>query len=104
MVRPAVRREIVCHLQKVYDIGGRRACTTTGFHRFSQRYKPRGDPQSERRIRLKDLTTSRVRYGYRRLHVFLRREGYRLNDKRTYRLCREEGLSIRSKTPKRKRA
>jgi putative transposase len=50
------------------------------------------------------LAASRVRYGYRRLHVLLLREGYRLNHKRTYRLYREEGLSIRTKTPKRKRA
>jgi len=104
MVRPAVRREIVHHLQKVYDIGERRACRATGFHRSSQRYKSRGDPQTELRIRLRDLAASRVRYGYRRLHVLLLREGYRLNHKRTYRLYREEGLSIRSKTPKRKRA
>lgn len=104
MVRPAVRREIVFHLQKVYDIGERRACKATGFHRSSQRYKSRGDPQTELRMRLKDLAASRVRYGYRRLHILLLREGYRLNHKRTYRLYREEGLSIRTKTPKRKRA
>ncbi|MBN9585316.1 MAG: transposase [Afipia sp.] len=41
---------------------------------------------------------------YRRLHVLLLREGYRLNHKRIYRLYREEGLSIRTKAPKRKRA
>ena len=63
MVRPAVRREVVFHLQKVYDIGERRACKATGFHRSSQRYKSRGDPQTELRIRLKDLAASRVRYG-----------------------------------------
>lgn len=51
MVRPAVRREIVHHLQKVYDIGKRRACKATNFHRSSQRYKSRGDPQTELRIR-----------------------------------------------------
>ncbi len=66
MVRPAVRREVVFHLQKVCDIGEQRACKATGFHRSSQRYKSRGDPQTELRIRLKDLAASRVRYGYRR--------------------------------------
>lgn len=45
-----------------------------------------------------------MRYGYRRLHILLLREGYRSNHKRTYRLYREEGLSIGTKTPKRKRA
>ena len=68
-MRPAVRREIVRHLQTVYDVGERRACKATGFHRSSQRYKSRGDPQTELRIRLKDLAASRVRYGYRRLHA-----------------------------------
>lgn len=52
------------------------------------------------------LTTgqSRVRYGYRRLHVLLRREGWPVNAKRVYRLYSEEGLTIRLKLPRRKRA
>ena len=45
-----------------------------------------------------------VRYGYRRLYILLRREGWKVNHKRTYRIYRDEGLSIRSKLPKRKRA
>jgi putative transposase len=56
------------------------------------------------RIRLKDLAAVRVRYGYRRLHVLLRREGWAVNHKRVYRLYNEEGLSIRAKLPRRKRA
>lgn len=55
-------------------------------------------------MRLKELAASRVRYGYRRLHILLRREGWTMNHKRTYRLYREEGLSIRPKVPRRKRA
>ena len=39
----------------------------------------------------------RVRYGYRRIHVLLRREGWPVNIKRVYRLYREEGLSLRYK-------
>ena len=46
------------------------------------------------RIRLRDLAGSRVRYGYRRLTVLLRREGWKVNTKRVYRLYREEGLQI----------
>src|SRR5262249_39821908 len=56
------------------------------------------------RIRIKDLAAVRVRYGYRRLHVLLRREGWAVNHKRIYRLYNEEGLSIRAKLPRRKRA
>jgi putative transposase len=46
-------------------------------------------------MRLRDLAAARVRYGYRRLHVLLQREGWQINHKRVYRLYREEGLGIR---------
>jgi putative transposase len=45
---------------------------------------------------------ARVRYGYRRIHVLLRGEGWTINHKRSRRLYREEGLQLRRKTPKRK--
>ena len=104
MVRPAVRREVAGHLQVTYGISERRACSATGFGRSSQRYRKRSDPQVALRMRLKELAAARVRYGYRRLHILLRREGWSVNHKRTYRLYREEGLSIRPKVPRRKRA
>jgi putative transposase len=104
VVRPSVRREIARHLQVAYEISERRACRAAGLARSSQRYQSRRDPQDELRLRLKELAAARVRYGYRRLHVLLRREGWPVNHKRTYRLYREEGLSIRSKVPRRKRA
>ncbi len=99
-----MRREVVRHLQGAYGVGERRACSATGFRRSSQRYRSRRDPQVELRRRLRDLAAARVRYGYRRLHVLLRREGWPVNLKRTYRLYSEEGLSIRAKLPRRKRA
>jgi putative transposase len=99
-----VRRDVVRHLQGAYGIGERRACKATGFHRSSQRYRSRRDPQTELRLRLRDLAVSRVRYGYRRLHVLLRREGWMVNAKRIYRLYGEEGLTIRTRLPRRKRA
>jgi putative transposase len=99
-----VRRDVVRHLQGVYGVGERRACQASGFHRSSQRYRSRRDPQTELRIRLRDLAASRVRYGYRRLHILLRREGWPVNAKRIYRLYAEEGLTIRAKLPRRKRA
>lgn len=61
-------------------------------------------PQTELRLRLKELAAALVRYGYPRLHILLRREGWPVNHRRTQRLYREEGLSIRPKAPKRKRA
>lgn len=56
------------------------------------------------RLRLKELASAGVRYGYRRLHVLLRREGRQVNHKRIYHLYSEEGLSIYTKTPRRRRA
>ena len=104
VVGPAMRRNVVRHLQGAYGVGERRACSATGFRRSSQRYRSRRDPQVELRMRLRDLAAARVRYGYRRLHALLRREGWPVNHKRTHRLYSEEGLSIRAKMPRRKRA
>ena len=50
------------------------------------------------------MAEARVRYGYRRLHVLLQREGWQINHKRTYRIYSEEGLSIRTRSPRRRRA
>ena len=52
--------------------------------------------------RINEIAATRVRYGYRRIHVLLRREGWPVNAKRVYRLYRELGLKLRNKTPKRR--
>jgi len=87
-----------------FQVSERRACEVIGFGRSSHRYESQRDPQLFLRVRLKDLAQSRVRYGYRRLHILLRREGWRINHKRTYRLYVEENLQMRTKRPKRRRA
>jgi putative transposase len=51
-------------------------------------------------MRLRELAASRVRFGYRRLTVILRREGWRVNPKRIYRLYTEDGLTVRTKVRK----
>ena len=104
MVTPSRRREVVSHLRSAFDVSERRACRTVGMSRASYRYRSVADPQHELRLRLRDLAASRVRYGYRRLWLLLRREGYSVNHKRIYRLYREEGLAIRPKTPRRRRS
>lgn len=65
--------------------------------RTSGRYVSHMDPQSALRMRLKDLAATRVRFGYRRLTVLLRREGWAVNAKRVYRIYKQEGLMIRTK-------
>jgi putative transposase len=103
-VTPSRRRDVVNHLQMAYRVSERRACGVTRCSRASHRYRSVADPQDELRLRLKELAAARVRYGYRRLHVLLRREGWLVNHKRVYRLYRFEGLVIRQKTPRRKRS
>ncbi len=80
----------------------RRACQVLGFARSCYYYRNHANPQTELRVRLKDLAGARVRYGYRRLHVLLLREGWQINHKRVYRLYNQEGLSIRLKTKKKR--
>lgn len=70
--------------------------------RSSYHYRPHGDDQADLKKRIKEIAETRVRYGYRRIHVLLRREGWQVNPKRIYRLCKEMGLQLRNKTPKRR--
>lgn len=67
----------------------------------SQRYRSRRPPQEALRQRLRELAVERVRWGYRRLHILLKREGVQVNHKRLYRLYREEGLAVRRRKRKR---
>lgn len=70
--------------------------------RATFRYRHRRADPIALKLRLRELAATRVRYGYRRLHVLLRREGWKVNAKRVYRLYQLEGLSLRLK-PRKKR-
>jgi putative transposase len=70
--------------------------------RSSYHYKSRRGDQAELKQRIKAIAETRVRYGYRRIGVLLRREGWAINEKRVYRLYRQLGLQLRNKTPKRR--
>ena len=85
-----------------FRVPKRRACQVLAFARSCYYYRHHADPQVELRVRLKDLAGARVRYGYRRLHVLLLREGWQINHKRVYRLYKQEGLSLRLKTKKKR--
>jgi putative transposase len=76
----------------------------SGFSRSSILYKSRRSRQEVLRRRLRELAAVRMSYGYRRLHVLLRREGWPINHKRVYRLYLEEGLGLKRKKPRRRRA
>ena len=80
----------------------RRACSLLSTGRSSYHYKSRRASQAFLKKRIREIAETRVRYGYRRIHVLLRREGWAVNAKRIYRLYCEEGLQVRNKTPRRK--
>ena len=89
-------------MQALYQTSERRALQVMQWPRSAHRYESLADPQLSLRLRLRELAKIRVAYGYRRLHVLLRREGWEVNHKRVYRLYRIEGLGIRKKTPRRR--
>src|SRR5262249_10508635 len=98
----AARRAAVAHARALHaGLSERRTCRSVGVALSSQRYRSRRPPQEELRARLRELALERVRWGYRRLYVLLRREGRVVNRKRVYRLYREEGLAVRRRRRKR---
>ena len=90
MVTPAARREAVAHLERGYEMSERRACSLIGADRSSVRYRHRRPDDRELREVLRGAAETHRRFGYRRLHVLLRRDGHVLNRKRTQRLYRED--------------
>ena len=72
------------------------------MHRSTHQYKSTRTDQADLKCRIKEIAETRVRYGYRRIHVLLRREGWLVNAKRVYRLYHEMGLQLRNKVPKRR--
>jgi putative transposase len=65
-------------------------------------YKSRRHDQAGLEARIKDICATRVRYGYRRVHVMLCREGWKVNTKKVYRIYNELGLQLRNKRSKRR--
>lgn len=99
MVKPVRQREVVQYLMGRYQVSERRATLSARFCRSSLRYRSCRDPQTALRQRLRELAQTRVRFGYRRLLVLLRREGWELGTHRLYRVYTEEGLALRRKRP-----
>jgi len=73
----------------------RRACSLVGIAPKIYRYRSQRADDAGLRLRLRELASQRRRFGYRRLHLLLKREGVRINWKKLYRLYREERLTVR---------
>jgi putative transposase len=96
------KRALVKYLEKSYQVTQRRACEALLFTRSTYYYKSKRDGQAILRMRTRDIAAVRVRYGYKMIHVLLKREGRQINHKQVYRLYCEEGLNLRKTTRKRK--
>jgi putative transposase len=103
-LKPAHRRTLVVEIIEKYRVSERRACQVIQIGRTSYRYQITRDEQVPLRMRINEIARVRVRYGYKRIHVLLRREGWLVNHKRVYRIYCEEGLNLRAKRPKRRRS
>ena len=88
---------------KEKDYSQRRACALVGLAPRVYRHRPRRSDDGVLRTRLRTLAAIRRRFGYRRLHLLLRREGFTVNHKKLYRIYREEKLMVRKRSG-RKRA
>ncbi len=100
-MKPAQRRAVAAYMQEQFGLSQRQACRLVSSARSTIRYRHRRQRDDEAlRLRLRELAAQRPRFGYRRLHVLLRREGIIVNHKRVERLYREEGLAVRRRTRK----
>ncbi|OON33512.1 transposase [Izhakiella australiensis] len=90
----------MAYLLAAYRIGVRRGCHLMMQSRTVYHYQScRDDRALTRRIR--EIAETRIRYGCQRIHILLRREGWRVNHKKTYRIYCLEGLNLRTKRPRR---
>ena len=102
MVTPEAKRSVVGLWRSQHQVSERHACRLLGLCRATQRYVKRPERRPELRQRLRELAEQRRRFGYRRLHTMLERDGVTVNVKHVQRLYREEGLSLRQRRGRRR--
>ena len=103
-MKPSRKRELASDLIQWYRASMRKARAVIQLSRLVYLYQSTARDNTALVMRTKEITQTRVHYGYRRVHVMLKREGFKDNHKRVYRLCSEQGLSLRHKRPTRNKA
>jgi len=103
-VKPSQRRPVVSYLHDIYRVSERRACRVARVPVSTFRYDSRLEPRIALRLRIREIAQVRVRYGYRKIRVLLNREGWKVGKKLVYRLYREEGLTLRHRPRRNRRA
>lgn len=87
-----------------YQVSIQRACATILLYRSAWYYQEHRREDRPVRQRIKEIAETWVRYGYNRIYILLRREGWKDNRKRVHRIYKEEGLNLRSKRPRRSKS
>jgi putative transposase len=87
-----------------YQVSQRRACSVLKLYRSAWYYEAHRREDRAIRKRIREIAETRLRYGYWRIRIVLRREGWKDNHKRVYRIYKEEGLNLRSKRPRRNKS
>ncbi|MFT3940239.1 IS3 family transposase [Rhodopseudomonas sp.] len=101
-MKPGRKRKLVDEVCGEWQVSIRKACEALEFDRSTYHYQSRRSGQAALENRIKEICPTRVRYGYRRVHVLLRREGWRHGQNKTRRVYGELGLQLRNKSPKRR--
>ena len=95
MVTPVAKREAAAHLCTAHGVSQRRACKVLKVDRSSIRYRSIRPDDGALREAMKKVASERRRFGYRRIHLMLQRQGIAMNHKKLRRLYREEKLQVR---------
>jgi putative transposase len=95
MVTPDAKRKAVVHACAEHGVSQRRACKVLNVDRSSARYRSIRPDDAELRAVMKAVAGERRRFGYRRIHIMLDRQGIVMNLKKLRRLYREEKLQVR---------
>src|SRR5262245_15890643 len=91
-------------MRETYGLSIQRSCRLSMVRRSTWYYRSQARDQSALRQRIRDIAAARPRFGYQRIHVLLRREGWKVNRKRIHRLYRPEGLPVHMPGGRRKRS
>ena len=92
---PDAKLEAVSYLQATYSVSERRVCSAMAVDRSTIRHESKRPDDAELRDQVKQIASERRRFGYRRIHVLLEREGIHLNLKKLRRIYSEDKLQVK---------
>lgn len=104
MVTPDAKRKAVARACEVHGVSQRRACQALNIDRSTVRYTSIHPDDGPLREAMKAVAAERRRFGYRRIHIMLERQGIVMNQKKLRRLYREEKLQVRRRGGRKRRS